>query len=327
MFFPAFARLIAMRSSYDVIYISVFRSIGILGVLVAKLLGKKCALRSGVSDEMSGRNILDEYRTHKSVLPLIRSFLLLRNAVLRRADAFISISHSIQDDFLYAGVPATKIRHIPNGVDTGLFVPVSAGERNALRQSLGLPDSRIFCFTGKLNKGKGLDLLLQAWVSISERYQDAHLLLVGGGAHQFLTYENELKTFVTENRLDESVTFTGYTPRVVDYLQAANFFAFPSEAEGMPNSLLEALACGLPALASRIDGVIDIVTHDIDALLFEPGNLEQLRDCMELLLNNPETASRLGSSGRNTVEKRFSHEKMVDEYYRLLTTIRQENPS
>jgi len=321
MFFPAFARLVQKRADYDVIYISVFRCIGILGVFTARLLGKKCVLRAGVSDEMSGRNILEEYRHKKFVLPFISSFLFIRNSILRQADAFISISLAIQDDFLFAGVPAAKIHHIPNGVDTGLFTPVSSSARSSLRRTLGLPDRKIFCFTGKLNRGKGLDLLLNAWVSVSDKYPEAHLLLVGGGEHQFLSYENELKAFVANNRLEASITFTGYTTSVVHYLQAADFFIFPSESEGMPNSLLEALACGLPALASRIDGVTDIVTHTVDALLFEPRNMEQLLECIDLALNNPETATRLGTAGRETIEKRFSQQTMIDQYYDLLTTI------
>ena len=322
MFFPAFAKLVQMRRDYDVVYISVFRSIGILGLLVAKLLGKKCVLRAGVREEMSGRNFLDEYRHKKLGLPFIRVFLFIRNAILRQADGFVSISKAIQDDFRYTGVPTAKIWHIPNGVDTALFIPVSSDRRNILRHLLGLPNRKIFCFTGKLNKGKGLELLLDVWVSVADIHPEAHLLLVGGGENQFLSYENQLKNFVAKNRLEESITFTGYVPSVVQYLQAADFFVFPSESEGMPNSLLEALSCGLPVLASRIDGITDIVTHTVDALLFEARNREQLRECIDLVLNDPNIASRLGTSGRDTVERRFSQKTMVDEYYRLLTTIR-----
>lgn len=318
MMFPAFLRLMRMHHDYDVIYVSVFRALGILGVMTAKLLGKKCVLRAGVSGEMSGATLLGEDRSRWSLSHILLAlFLPVRNAVLRRADYFVSISEEVREDFLAAGVPDDRIVHIPNAVDTGKFHPVSRERKYRLRKALGLPDGRLFCYTGKLNRGKGLELVVRVWPQVVKRHPDACMVFVGGGANQYLSFESSLREEVRKSGLEDRIVFTGYVANVADYLMSCDFFLFPSESEGMPNALLEAASCGLPVVATRIGGNTDIINDDTLGYLVPVGDERALLEGITTLLQEPDRAAAMGQALRRRIEEEFAIGKMHAAYAAL----------
>jgi len=322
MMFPALFNLIRLRKEYDVIYVSVFRALGILGVVAAKLLGKRCVLRAGVSGEMTGSSLLAEYRGKKPVSYLLLSmFLPLRNAVLRRADRFISISQEVREDFLAAGVPEKHIVHIPNGVDTDRFHPVTVERKRQLREKLNLPDGQLFCYSGKLNQGKGLELVVRVWSDVIKRHPAARVVLIGGGANQFLSFESKLREEVEQSDLDEAVIFTGYVENVADYLQACDYFLFPSESEGMPNALLEAASCGLPLVATRIGGNTDIINEEHLGYLIPVGDEEALLRGVQTLLQDSEKADAMSCAMRDRIEGVFALKAMLSGYVELFEGI------
>jgi glycosyltransferase involved in cell wall biosynthesis len=322
MMFPAVWYMIRLRREYDVIYVSVFRALGILGVITAKLLGKKCVLRAGVSGEMTGNSLLEEYKDKKSVsYYFLTLFLPLRNAVLRRADCFVSISQEVQEDFLAAGVPAEKITHIPNGVDADRFHPVTRKRKYQLRETLNLPAGQLFCYSGKLNQGKGLELVVRVWPEVVSQYPDARVVFIGGGANQFLSFESRLREEVKQRGLGEVIMFTGYVSNVAEYLQACDYFLFPSESEGMPNALLEAASCGLPAVATRIGGNTDIINDEHLGYLIPVGDEKALLKGIKSLLQDPGKAETMSHAMRLRIEEVFSLKSMLSGYVNLLSGI------
>ena len=261
--FPASVRLFKMRKRYDIIYVSGLRLSGLFGVIISMILKKKCILRSESCGELSGEFIWGSISyKRKSILGIfIQICIFLRNAILKKANCFVSISKAICDEYLRCDIDPKKIVLIPNGIDTNKFRPVDEIKKKTIRKKLGLPYENIFAYTGKLNKGKGLELLLRTWGKIIHKNNNAHLVLVGGGDNQFLSCEHDLKSYVDKNNLNKFVIFTGYVNDVQNYLQASDFFVFPSESEAHPLSLLEALSCGLPAIATEAGGITDIITN------------------------------------------------------------------
>ncbi len=322
--FFALVPLLKLRNEYDAILVSGFRVVGGTAVTVSRLLGKRCVLKADSLGEMSG----EFFRTGLKRIgmstssPPFRLFLRGRNAILKRADAFISISEAIHDEFVQAGVPTERIRRIPNGVDIKRFRPSSVEERRALRRHLGLdPESPLAIYTGRLVEYKGLPELLRAWKRITEKGIDIKLLLVGEGGMDIRNCEPQLRSYVRVNGLTDRVTFTGAKDNVEDYLRAADMFVFPTRSEAFGISLVEAMACGLPVITTSVGGVADIVSPGNQGLVVEPDNEEQLSAAIERLAHDTALANRMRDAGLETAQRRFSSARVAALYSELFTSL------
>lgn len=320
----SFWRLIRMRREYDVVYVCGIRTLGLIAVVAARLLGKGCVLRSESRGELSGGFIWE--KTDGRVNRLLKALFILpiavRNLVLRRADAFLSIAGVIRDEYLACRVPTVKIADIPNGIDILRFCPVDPGLKPGLRSKLNLPGTgRLFAYTGKLNRGKGLEFLVRVWKEWGARHPDCRLLLIGSGAMQFLSCEAELREYVARNAMDKAVLFAGSVSNVEEYLRAADFFVFPSESEAMPLALMEALATGLPTLASDIGGCRAVMTDGRDGRLAPPNDKDAWVAGLDALVGDPAAAVAWGRSGRETVVSTFGIARVADAHLELFKTV------
>lgn len=319
-------KLFTLRKRYDSIYVCGLRTLGVVGVVMGRLLGKPVVLRSESCTELSGDYAL-QGRTGLSHA-IVKAVIATRNAVLRRADRFLAISRVIKDEFLGQGVAEPKISWITNGVDMDRFQPASADERDRLRRQLGWSDQRILIYTGKLNRGKGLELLLRSWKALAADYADAHLVLLGGGANQHLSCEAELRAFVAEHQLEQRVTFTGNVNNVPEYLQAADLFVFPSESEALGLSLVEAMACGLPTVATAVGGILDVIDQENVGLLFPVRDEAAFTAQVRRLLDDPALARRIAQAGQASATKRFCIREIAQQHMALfdrLTPQRSES--
>ena len=319
MLLPAMIRLIMLRKRYDIIYVCGLRLLGIIAVALGKMMCKKVVLRSESCGEMSGEfaTLVLEKNKHELIVGIIRKMIAFRNRLLFAADKFLAISSVIKDEYIASGVNEDRIVMIPNGIDTEKYRPVDNEEKIALRARLGLPDKLVFVYTGKMNRGKGLELLLEVWVNIVAQYDNVHLYLVGSGDFQALGCENELRRYVEANQLSQHVTFTGYVENVTEYLQAADFFVIPSESESQCLSLIEALACELPAIATAAGGIVDVVEDGVNGLLVPVGDAARLQQTISNFVGQPEKARGMGVQGRINVIERFGIEKDIDDHLRL----------
>ena len=321
MTIPTFFELIQRRDDYDVLYVCSFRVAGIPALLAALCLRKPCILRAESRGEFSGDfiwNSPDPAIRRSRGKPLIRLYIKIRNLLFSKAPAFVSISGDIHNEYLKGGIPEAKIRLIYNGIDTSKFAPCRPDLKAQLRRELGLPqDRKIFVYTGKLNQGKGLEMLLRAWKVIAGERNDCTLVLVGGGGGQFLSCEQVLRDFATSNQLLDSVIFAGFQTAVGTYLQAADYFVFPSENEALSIALLEALSSELPALASDISGNRDIVEDGVSGTLLPVNDEAAWISGIRSYLSNPAKAAELGRCGRVRVMDHFSIARVAEEHLKL----------
>ena len=317
-------RLFRMRNDYDVIYVCGIRTLGLVAALAGIFLGKGCVLRSESRGEVSGGFIWEKTdgRVNSALKLVFKLPILLRNVILKRADAFMSIAPVIREEYEACGVPAERIVEIANGIDVARFSPVSPETKLALRLKLGLPEGRLFAYTGKLNRGKGLEFLIRIWKDWAPRHPDCKLLLIGSGAMQFLSCEKELREYVERNAMQSAVIFAGSVSNVQEYLQASDCFVFPSESEALPLALLEALATGLPTVASDIAGCRAIVTDGRDGRLAPPNDAAAWVAGLDTLVGNPSLVAGWARAGRETVVGKFSIAHVAEEHLALFARIR-----
>ena len=201
------------------------------------------------------------------------------------------------------GVPATHLRVIPCGVDTARLRP--NGERAS--------PPWIVC-VARLAPVKNHGLLLEACAALRARGLEFRCLLVGEGRTR-----EELQAARARLGLEAEVDLVGAATqrRVVSLWRRAAVAALSSSSEGMPVSLMEAAACGVPAVATSVGGVPELVEDGVTGLLVPPGDAAALAAALERLLRDPALAARLGAAARRKVEERFSLVGQVDQLLSL----------
>jgi glycosyltransferase involved in cell wall biosynthesis len=313
MLLPAFWTLIKKSKEYDVILVSDFKVLGIIGVISSKLLGKKCILRGASCGEMDGSYAFALDNSPSFIKRFFVKVLVSgRNTIIKYSDIFLSISSPITNELKNCGIVDKKIFEMNNGVDTAIFKPVSISEKENLRVRLKLPNSFIFIYSGRLAKGKGLFTLLNAWGKVLQSYNDIHLLFVGSGQGFALGCEDELKRIVKSKNIEKKVIFTGHVENVYEYLQASDCFVFPTEYEALGNCLLEATSCGLPCIATRTGGIVDIINHDENGLLFEVNDEDGLLDVLRIILDDKNKRKILATQARKTALKKFNIDNKIN---------------
>jgi glycosyltransferase involved in cell wall biosynthesis len=313
---------------HDVLVVRGTRVLGLPGLLAARAFGLGVVMQPETNGELSG----DAWTWGKGwgggpAGRLARALFAARNLWLRDADAFVAMSRAIRDEMIAARVPAERVFVLPHGVDTQRFRPADPAERSALRARLRLPDGVLAAWTGRLLRGKGLETLLEALAVVAGESPDLRLVLVGSGAGQALSVEDALRRRAAEGDLAGRVVFAGRLDRVEEALRAADFFAFPSLFEGLGISLVEAAACGLPAVASRTGGIVDVVEEGRSGLLVAPGDPTALAGGLRTLAASPEGRASMGREARRVALERFDERDGVDRYRAIFAGVATRRPS
>jgi glycosyltransferase involved in cell wall biosynthesis len=244
------------------------------------------------------------------------------------ADLYLSVSPALVDTYLAAGLPGDRIRLVTNGIDVDRFSPASPAERCELRRRLGLPtDQPIVLFVGFFSREKQPHVLLEAWLALHrDRALASTLVFVGATRSKYFEVdadlESDMRAAARARGVEDRLVFAGQTLDVQDYFRAADVFVLPSSREGLPVALLEAMACGLPCIASRLPGSTDVVIEDgVNGLLVPPGDSASLAHALAAVLGDTERASGLGRAARATVEARFASGRVADAWLEAYATV------
>ncbi|MGE0710969.1 MAG: glycosyltransferase [Planctomycetota bacterium] len=233
-------------------------------------------------------------------------------ALARRSDArplllrvarHLCISHEVREEALAYGLPEERLVHLPNAIE------VAAWEREVEPAALPWRGCRVVLFLGRLTAQKRVDVLLSAFARLLPAAPDARLALCGEGP-----LRAALEAQARALELGDRVAFLGVRSDVLALHRAASAFVLPSDAEGIPNTLLEALAAGTPAVASDVGGTRDVLRPDRDGLLVPPGDAEALAAALGRLLEDPALARRLAASGRARVREEFALPLLAGRY-------------
>lgn len=202
------------------------------------------------------------------------------------------------------------------GVDINRFKPDQVA-RTAIRRRLLVPEQAVlFGFLGRLNRDKGILDLIEAFAS-SSLIQAAHLVIVGRD-EEGIQLQTESGSWGSSSRIH----FVDFTSEAEKYLAALDVFCLPSYREGFGSTVIEAAACGIPALASRIYGLTDAIVDGKTGMLHQPGDIQGLQKGLEALALDANKRLELGQNARDRASKVFPKERlvqaMVEEYERIL---------
>lgn len=244
-------------------------------------------------------------------LDIIHKILTLpRRRVLRSAAGLVANSQGLKA--LSENADPFPVNVIPNGVDTDFLIP--APDRRC--------EKKIFLFVGRFRPQKNLFFLLQQMNTVADTHAETfELHLVGGGP-----LEKELKAYADTLKSRNHIFWHDWCDKeqLKQYYQQAYCFLNPSFYEGMPNTVLEAMACGLPVIASRIIGNEEVVRHGETGFLFDLNSPESFQNIAVQLLENETLARNMGNKGRTLAEKEFSWDSVAKDYLRLIVRVMQK---
>jgi glycosyltransferase involved in cell wall biosynthesis len=238
------------------------------------------------------------------------------------ADAIVAPSDAIGEELLAAGYQAAKVKRIDNGVRLPpLQAPLS---REAARAALAdanwdlkcEPDGPVAVYTGRLHPDKGLLDLVHAWPAVAKRWPHARLWLIGEGPQR-----EELFQTISDLGFRYQICLPGSFDEVDDVLAAADLFVLPSYSEGMSISLLEAMAAGLPVVATDIPGNRALVRHEQEGLLVPPRDGKSLAFAIGRIFDSPAQGVQLGAAGRKRAAENFSLEKSARAHLELIESL------
>jgi glycosyltransferase involved in cell wall biosynthesis len=259
-------------------------------VVYANWLG--AGLVGAVLKLLTGKPLLVSFRGDDGYLARDRRlWRILTKWVMKKADMVAPVSAELMKIIRDLGTPAEKC-HLPLfGVDTDMFHPCT-------RTAEG-PQSPRLLFVGALVPKKGVQVLLEALAHPA--LSKLHLVVVGDGY-----YSEELHSICERMGLKDRTEWTGILPPadVARVMRTSHILCLPSYTEGSPNVIKEAMASGLPVVASRVGGIPDLVREGETALLFEPGSVEELRRCLLYFVTNPGMMEKMGSAGRELLMNR-----------------------
>jgi sugar transferase (PEP-CTERM/EpsH1 system associated) len=234
-----------------------------------------------------------------------------RRLAFELADRVFSVSYQLQETLARrTGFPLQKIGVIHNGVDTRRFRP-DALARRRLREELGISQEE-FCIgcVGRLNKIKDYPTMLGAAETFSGSCASWRLFIVGSGPGLA-----DLEAFAASKpALAGRVRFLGASDRVAEFLNAIDAYVLPSLCEGISNSLLEAMATGLPVVVSDTGGNPEVVVHGESGFLFPVGDAQRLAEQLVRLYREKDLRGGLGQRALQRVQQQFSLDSMVTQY-------------
>ena len=235
---------------------------------------------------------------------------------MKTADRLLCLSERIRAEAIACGFREDQAVIVRNGVDTRRFAPASPALRAAARESLGLRNGELaFLYVGRLVQRKGVDVLLNA-LPLCGPAARARVFVVGDGEKAA-----EWRSLAQDLGVAGRVTFAGEQDDVAPFLAAADAFVFPSRLEGLPNALLEAMACGLPSIATRIGGCIDVMTDDA-GILVGSDDARALAAAMDRLADAGERA-RLGDAARRRVQSAFAFDVTAERLQAIYREVAQ----
>jgi glycosyltransferase involved in cell wall biosynthesis len=239
----------------------------------------------------------------------------------RRVSACLAVTEETRAEAICFGIPAQRIYLIPNGVDGRQFHPASPEERAAARRALGLVCDRLVLYVGRLSPEKNLLGLLDAWAAVDTNAREGALLaLVGDGPDR-----DQVHARAQAPDLAGSVHLAGQRSDVATWYRAADLYVISSINEGLSNTMIEALASGLPVISTRVSGSSVLVESEAAGLVVDVGNVEKLADAMKSLLKDESIRMRLGKNARLKFESRFSSKTLSKRMILLYEGLRDRN--
>jgi glycosyltransferase involved in cell wall biosynthesis len=224
-------------------------------------------------------------------------------SLMRRFDHLIAVSHATRDEIVDAGVPSSLISVIHNGIDTEAWAPKRVA--STLREELNLQQAfPVIGYVGRIMPEKDLETWLRAAALIWQEYPEARFVLVGEGKDN--SYLARLKELAAELRIAERTYFPGYRSNLPPVYASFDLFLLSSRREGLPNSILEAMAMGLPVVTTDVAGAKELVLDGQTGYVLPQGDVYGVANALITLAKSEPLRQQMSRAGRQRVEREFS---------------------
>ena len=277
------------RNNIDILHTHGYRS-DIIGLICAKI---------------TGHPIISTVHGWTPTTFKVRIYEMFDRIALFFFNYIVSVSKEIELSLLRSHISKTKIKLIPNAISCDKM------EKSGydIRKELGINKStRIIGTIARLSKEKGIEYLLEAFIVVQRAFRDTKLLIVGEGGEK-----DKLVMLSNKECLRGNVIFYGFESDVGKIYSNIDVFVLSSISEGTPMSLLEAMAFGVPVVATNVGEVSNIINNDINGILVEARDVKGLAAGILDILFNPEKAKRMIIAGRETIELRYNSKKWIKE--------------
>lgn len=292
-YFAAYLRKNAKR--FDAVHVHITHLMAATAGFVRQQTGMPVTTKISGFYEFEG-GVLDQRNRFK---PL--NFLLRQG--LQKVDFVQTISEQTREKLLEANFREEQIRFIPNGIDIG---------QQPIVKEIG--DEMKIGFCGRLREVKGVHILFDAIAEILKRrpHEKIKVVIAGSG-----TSQADLLAQVEKLNIGDHVEWLGLIDDTHSFLQSIDIYVQPSFAEGLPNSVMEAMVEQKPVVASDIGGNNDLVTHGVSGLSFPAGDANQLADQLLAMIDEPESRQAMAVAGRKLVEQRYDIDRVVTKLAEL----------
>lgn len=229
---------------------------------------------------------------------------IISKPILKNADGVIVLTDDMKREI--QKIWDRDVFVVPNGIDLARFENLS---KEDIRSKLEIKDEKIILFVGTLRPVKGVKYLIEAMKTITDKNKNTRLFLVGDGEER-----KYLENLVRTLNIERYVTFIGkvQNDKVPEYMTASDVFVLPSLSEGFPVTVVEAMASGLPIVATDVRGLPEIIKNDENGFLVEPKNPNRIAEKVLLLLEDDELRERISRNNKEEVIK-YSWESVVEK--------------
>lgn len=302
------------KEKYDIVHVHTPVA-ALLGRIAARLAGTKNIIYTAhgfyFHEEMSKKKYSFFFRVEKLAAKWLTDWLLLQSI----EDYNLAIRSKFKKE--------EKTIHISNGVDIwNKFNPAlkDSYEVKALRKDLGFTDNEVvFSFIGRLVREKGIFELIEAFKTINQQLPNAKLILIGGVPKT--ERDKDSYTKLQEELKHPNILYLGYRTNISELMLLSDCFILPSHREGLPRSIIEAMAMQTPIIASNIRGCREEVFQDINGMLFTKGDSNELAIAMEKMVNNKEMRDVFSKKSREIVEESFDEQKVLNKQIEIFNKI------
>jgi glycosyltransferase involved in cell wall biosynthesis len=259
----------------------------------ANIFGLPAAAMAGVAVRIANRREINPTNSP--------AHIALQRAAYACAHVVVANCRAAADRLAAERVPSSRIRVVPNGVDVAAHAA----------RTHEIPIRRIVT-VANLRKEKAHEVLFEAVPIVLQRCPDAEFIIAGDGPRRL-----ELERVAATLGIGSRVRFIGHVDDVASLLASSDMFVLPSRSEAFPNSLIEAMAAGLPIVATRVGGILELVENQRTGVLVQPDNPRALGHAILDLIQWRSHAARLGRAARAEVESRYSWDTMISSFERL----------
>jgi len=249
----------------------------------------------------------------------IQLYYSLDKLIIRCFDNIIAVSGGLYREMLRCRIPSHKIAVINNGINAEIFRRIEG--KNSFREQLNLStEDFLIGFVGRLSREKNIETIMLSLRSVLSSFKNAKFLITGDGPER-----KRLEKLSIGLKIADNVKFTGFQKNTREIYNILDLYVSASLKEGLPNSILEAQAAGIPCIAADVAGNNDIIKDGVNGFLFEPKDHNELSQKITALLKDKDLAGKFASEGQKIIKAKFSLQERIAKLEGLYQAIAARN--